>query len=71
MTRPAAYRYSVRRIAKAWRVSERALRDAAAILGYQPIGDWLYANPAELDPLAPFYKEAAYIYECLSRRHDA
>ena len=71
MTRPAAYRYSVRRVAKAWRVSERALRDAAAILGYRPIGDWLYATPAELDPLAPFYKEAAYIDECLSRRHDA
>jgi len=70
MTRPAAYRYSVRRVAKAWRVSERALRDAAAILGYQPIGDFLYATPAELDPLAPFYKEAAYIHECLTRRHD-
>ena len=70
MSRPAAYRYSVRRVAKAWRVSERALRDAAAILGYQPIGDFLYATPAELDPLAPFYREAAYIHECLSRRHD-
>ena len=68
MSRPAAYRYSVRRVAKAWRVSERALRDAAAILGYQPIGDYLYATPEELDPLSPFYKEAAYIHECLARR---
>ena len=68
MTRPAAYRYSVRRVAAAWRVSERALRDAAAILGYRSIGDYLYAAPEELDPTRPFYKEASYVHESLSRR---
>ena len=68
MSRPAAFRYSVRRVAAAWRVSERALRDAAAILGYRSIGDYLYAAPGELDPAAPFYKEAAYIHASLTRR---
>ena len=68
MTRPAAVRWSVRRVAAAWRVSERALRDAAAILGYQPIGDYLYASPEELDPARPFYKEASYVHESLNRR---
>lgn len=68
MSRPAAVRWSVRRVAAAWRVSERALRDAAAILGYRPLGDWLYAAPGELDPAGPFYREAAFIHASLTRR---
>lgn len=68
MSRPAAVRWSVRRVAAAWRVSPRALRDAGAILGYRAIGDYIYATPEELDPAAPFYKEAAYIHASLTRR---
>ena len=68
MSRPAAVRWSVRRVAAAWRVSPRALRDAAAILGYRSIGDYLYASPAELDPTASFYREAAFIHASLTRR---
>ena len=67
MSRPAASKYHLPAIAKAWRVSERAVRDAAAILGYKPIGEYLYAQREEVAPKSPFCAEAKFIEKSLAR----
>ena len=58
MKRPAAKRYDLSSIARAWRVSERAVLDAAAILGYRFVGLFIYAQREELCPGSPFFNEA-------------
>ena len=57
-TRPAAQRYNLSTIAQAWRVSERAVLDAAAILGYRFVGLFIFAQQEEVCPGSPFFNEA-------------
>lgn len=68
MSRPAANKYRLSSIARAWRVSERAVLDAGAILGYRFIGQLIYALREEMKPGSPFQLEATLAEQMLARR---
>ena len=65
--RPAAGTYSDESLAAAWRVSTRAVRDAAAIRGIVFLGRYLVVPASIVRPRGPFCKEARFIELSLRR----
>lgn len=67
MNRPASGIYSDESIAAAWRVSTRAVRDAAAIRGIVFLGRYLVVPPNIVRAHGPFCREARFIEQSLRR----
>ena len=69
-SRPAAKRYCLSSIARAWRVSERAVLNAGAILGFRFCGTFIFAQRDEVKPGSPFQIEATLAEQMLMRQQS-
>ena len=68
MSRPGANKYRLSAIARAWQLSERAIKDGAAVTGYKFLGEFIFAHRDEMRPGSPLFVEALFAEQMLVRK---